>query len=334
MNVYQQRISKVLGTFSDLHVGVVGDILLDEEIRGVIERLNPEAPTRPLLKITDTQYALDGAGNVAANVASLGARVTLYGLLGATDQDFPSTSLKNQLYNKVIETEAERAGIALHVEHEGETIVKQRLREHSQHGYIARSDWGETHLAPISEENQRSILFALSRNIPLDALILSDYAKRMFTGGFSQRILQFAQQEKIPVFADPKPCNIAYYQDLTLVRPNEREARLMVRDETSDIRSIARLLHATTRCREVIITRGKEGMLGYDGQFYEIPTNVRSVADVTGAGDTTIAALALSRISGATLPEAMSLANYAAGVVVEKAGTATVTREELLERMK
>lgn len=336
MSSDKKRKSNVIRAFSKMNVAVVGDIMLDEYVYGAVERINPDSSAVPLLRVTSLSYALGGAGNVAANVAALGAHTTLYGVLGEPKEGQGShfVSLRNRLHNQIIISEAERAGIVTRIVYEGDTIVKQRIRERDHHGYIARCDWGEAFTQPISLKAKDDLLSKLVAHTPLDAIIISDYAKNYFLEGFAREIIHAARERNIPVFADPKPCNIGNYKEATLIRPNEREARLMVEDETSDIRSIARLLAETTRSESVVITRGKEGMLGYDGEFYELPTHARTVADVTGAGDTTIAALTLSLLAGATLPEAMYIANIAAGIVVEKAGTATVTREELLERMK
>lgn len=317
--------------------------MLDEYIHGVVERINPDSPSVPLLKVIGSTFALGGAGNVAANVASLSGHASLYGLLGNPEEgsttEFSFSAFRNEMYNSIFQKEATRAGILLGVAYERDTSVKQRLREREHNGYIARTDWGESVLRPISLTAREMLLSRLSQHDRLDAIVLSDYNKRVFTQGFSADIIAFAKQRNVPVFADPKPHNIHRYNEAMMIRPNEKEAREIVQNYAGevqnyvgDIRIVGRTLYHLMRCKEVVITRGKEGMLGYDGaQFYEIPTQARSVADVTGAGDTVIAALALSRVSGASLPEAIEIANYAAGIVVEKVGTATVTREELRE---
>ncbi|MEK6825640.1 MAG: PfkB family carbohydrate kinase [Nanoarchaeota archaeon] len=338
MESEREKLTNYLDLFVDKQVAVVGDIMLDEYVYGDIERINPDSPSVPLLKVTGSSYVLGGAGNVAANVSALGAaRVILFGLLGREKESAGKAeflTLKNRFYNAALGEAARSAGVELVVEYEGETNVKQRLREQEHDGYLARSDWGEVDMHPISSTSKIRLFSELSQRKNLDAIILSDYNKRMFTSGFSVDIINFARRKSIPVFADPKPRNIAYYMNATMIRPNEKEAREMIGLFDKDVEAVARALCNQTKSKMVVVTCGRKGMLGYDGESYEVPTHARSVSDVTGAGDTVIAALALSILSGAALPEALAIANYAASVVVEKAGTATVTQEELRKRIQ
>ena len=169
----------------------------------------------------------------------------------------------------------------------------------------------------------------------IDAIVLSDYNKFVFRGDLGKHLVSLAKNHGIPIVVDPKPANIASFKNATLLCPNINEAREIVGLSNGSESNAVKNLREIVGSEYVIVTCGKRGMISYDGsEFNEIPTKVRDVVDVTGAGDTASAAMTLGLISGLGLVGAAHLANYAAGVVVEKQGTSILTDKELIERIE
>jgi len=319
---HNENLVGFIEKFKDKTIAVVGDLALDWHVRGDAERINPEMPAATLIRVVDERYSLGCAGNVAANLAALGSKVVFY---TRTHKDYHGEALKKIFSDLKIDL--------VSVESPGATIVKQRIMERAHNHYVGRVDYGESQFN-ILDENQAEIIFQLiSSSEGLNGIILSDYNKGLFSGNLSERIINWANEKGIPVFIDPKPKNISRFRNATLIRPNEKEAREIVGSECVSIESVLNKLKEISRAKYTIVTRGKEGMAVLDGDYHSIGTKVKEVVDVTGAGDTVMATLALSMISGASVVEAANLANYAAGIVVEKPGTATVSREELLDRI-
>jgi len=330
----RKRLISYIGKFSGRNVAVVGDLALDWYLFGSISRVNPEMPHAPVLKaLKKDVYVLGCAGNVAANLATLGAKVSLYGILGK-EKEGNSVNL-NHFFNRKIHYQIKKLGIRGRFYHERDTLVKQRVKEIHHNGYVTRVDHGEQSLAPLSEDAKRSLMRRLTSNRDLEAIVLSDYNKTMFREGFSQEIIQWAISRGIPVFSDPKPANFEYFKLSTVIRPNETEARNMTGMQSEeDIKDVLQTLRRRTSSKYVIITKGKEGMIiGHEKGVMDVRTKARGVVDVVGAGDTVISVITLGIISGADVLDAALLGNYAAGIVVEKPGTATLTRKELAERI-
>ena len=296
---------------------VVGDVMLDEWIWGTVSRISPEAPV-PVVAVSSHSFTLGGAGNVANNLRALGANVEL---IAVTGNDAFAGHLAGLL---------DRAG----VRHDGSVAVsdrpttrKTRVVAHNQQ--VVRADW-ESSERLAAEDRARLRDAVASRAVGADAVILSDYAK----GLFSREIVEAALGAPV-VLADPKPCNLALFTDVTCVAPNVHEAAeaagISINDDASLETAGARLLEKI-RCRYVVITRGEHGMslFGRDGERLHIASVARTVFDVSGAGDTVVAVLGLALAAGAPIQLAMQLANYAAGAVVEKLGTATATAEEIV----
>lgn len=323
--------------FTGNSILVIGDLILDEYVRGTSTRMSPEAPV-PVINIQGTPsftYKLGGAGNVAANIASLGGKASIISVLGTSSLNLEVTNL---LYEKKIDT----AGL-VHVRNR-KTTVKTRILTNGQQ--IARLDSEDTHA--IDEETQRDICRKIETGVgPCGAIILSDYQKGMLTPAVVQAACAAAGLYKIPLFIDPKTRNATAHTHaaadaVTVLTPNLREAEALnghpIRTER-ELEDAGRYILARYKCRYLLITRGEDGISLFENSnsgrpedvFVEhIPTEAKEVFDVSGAGDTVIAVLALGYASGLSMSSAARLANKAAGIVVGKSGTATVTAEELL----
>ncbi len=315
-------IISFVNKFKDKRILVVGDIMLDNYLYGVVDRINPEMPSASLLRILDFDYRLGGAGNVAKNFSSLGANVILCGLLG------------NDSFKDTVVEICKKDNIGLLYEIEGETLVKQRIKELAHNNYITRIDFGEKDLKEIEEKSKFNLLNEVIK-LNIDALVLSDYNKRLFKGDFAAKLIDWAVKNNIPIFVDPKPSNILSFKNSTLIRPNEKEAREIAGKDysNSDIKDVLRKIKEITQSKYVIVTRGKNGMVSFDGDFHYIPTHAKEIIDVSGAGDTVLAAVTLGILSGADLITSSKIGNYAAGIVVEKPGTSSATQQELIERI-
>ena len=322
-NFSKKKLLEAVEKFKDKKVFVVGDVLLDKYVYGTVDRINPENPGAHLLKINKEEYRLGGAGNVAMNIASLNASASLISIIGEDKEGF---IVERLCLDNEIDT--------FFVRRRGESIVKERYIESDHNHYILRADYGETTLNSIDGDLVNNICEGL-RSSNFDALILSDYNKIMFKGDLGARLIEFAREKKVPVVVDSKPANILSFRHATLVCPNLKEAREITGMFSASERELAERIRKIAESDYVIVTCGKKGMVCYGGlQYNEIPTNTRGVVDVTGAGDTARAAMALGLISGLNLHETTYLANYAAGVVVEKQGTATVSLDELRKRIR
>ena len=296
---------------------VVGDLMIDEWIWGSVSRISPEAPV-PVVAVTDHSFTLGGAGNVANNLVALGARVEFVGMVG---EDAFAADVRRMLREESVD---DRGVFGVH---DRPTTRKTRIVAHNQQ--VVRADW-EDATALSAADRARVVAHVRERAASCDAVILSDYAK----GLLSAEVVAAAAACGL-VLADPKPQNIAMFAGVTCVAPNEHEAAaasgISINDDASLERAGAALLEQL-RCRYVVITRGEHGMslFGAKGERLDIPSVARKVFDVSGAGDTVIAVLSLALAGGAPIERAMQLANFAAGAVVEKLGTATASGDEIL----
>jgi len=296
---------------------VVGDVMIDEWIWGSVSRISPEAPV-PVVAVSDHSFTLGGAGNVANNLRALHAEVSFVSSVGC---DEFAENVRGLLRAEQVDD----AGVL--AVGDRPTTRKTRVVAHNQQ--VVRADWEAT--APLADmDRKRIVTFVRERAPQCDAIILSDYAK----GLLSREVVEASLAAPL-VLADPKPQNLDLFVDVTCVAPNVHEASAASGIEIVDDASLeaagTRLLERL-RCRYVVITRGEAGMalFGPDGQREKIPSVARTVYDVSGAGDTVIAVLALGLAAGAEIAKAMRLANFAAAAVVEKLGTATASASEIL----
>ena len=306
---------------------VVGDIIVDHFVHGTVSRISPEAPV-PVVNVNREEYLLGGGANVLNNIFSLGAEAVLCGIIG---DDEMGRRLQGLLAERGASTEGLITG-------KRPTTVKTRVL--AQRQQVVRFDREQA--GTPSEATVTGMIRYIDEHLSkFDAIIISDYFKGVIGKDLMTKLLdKMAQVQKqtgkvIPVVVDPKPGDPDRFHGTTLITPNQMEAEKVsgvTIDSNANLQKAAEILLETVACKAVLITRGEHGMalLEKDRPLLCIPTTAREVFDVTGAGDTVIAALALGLASGATYAEAAALANIAAGVVVAKVGTATVSREEVL----
>lgn len=316
----RERVQQLVGGFSGKHVLVLGDVMLDEFIWGSVRRISPEAPV-PVVEVKSESYLLGGAGNVAANIRALDGIPVLVGIIG---KDAAAERVLELVRNSGIESSA-----LLHDDRP--TTVKTRIVAHGQQ--IVRTD--RESRTPLSAERIRALAHAFVQWIPkASAVIVSDYDKGVACRDLLSIVLPEARKAGIPVYLDPKVHHADYYRPITLITPNQREAEMLIGrtiENEIQLEEAGRLLLKKFDCPYALITRGEAGMSLFDHEkSHHLPTFAREVFDVTGAGDTVIATLAMATAGGATIEEAAILANHAAGLAVGKVGTATVRQSELL----
>lgn len=319
------KLESLLRRVSKVNILVVGDIMLDRFIWGKVSRISPEAPV-PVVVVDHEDFHLGGSANVVNNIHSLGGKVALCGIVG-----------DDEMGDKIVKKLAD-IGIGTHgilVEEGRQTTVKTRIFAHQQQ--VVRIDRETTDRPKAS--TIRDLSEFLKKSIGgFDGIILSDYGKGLLTRELILATIRRAKEMKKFVLVDPKPKNILSYKGATIITPNTKEAAeasgIPITDEPS-LRKAGRRLLKRLRCDALVITRGEEGMAIFEPhrEFF-VHTVAKEVYDVTGAGDTVIGAMAVALATRANVMEAVKLANYAAGVVVEKKGTAAVNREELIKAIR
>ena len=316
------RASEILRTLPERKVLVLGDVMLDEFVWGDVTRISPEGPV-PVVDVRRESVHLGGAANVLANLISLGAHGRVVGVVG---NDYAGQRLRDEL------RQLNSGGdIGVIVDESRRSTTKTRIVAHSQ--LVVRAD--RESRAPLGPQLANQVIEQLKEGLAeAHAFVVSDYDKGVVTPDILREILPFAY-ERVPVLIDPKLRNFNSYRPATLVTPNHLEAlRMSDTEDHSDDGSheAARIIQQKLGCDAVLITRGDRGMMLLEAnkQPVYVKTAAREVYDVTGAGDTVIATLAAALASGATMIEAATLANHAAGIVVGKVGTATATADELI----
>jgi len=311
--------------FGHLSILCVGDVMLDRFQHGEIERISPEAPV-PVIRLRQVREMPGGAGNVACNIAALGGRAILASVIG---QDGPGERLRALL--------AAQPGItdALVASRRRPTICKTRFIAGRQQ--VVRAD-DESSDALFVEE-QAALLSAIDAHLPAaHAVILSDYGKGSLTGAVLAHTIGAARAAGIAVFVDPKSADFGRYRGAHCITPNAKEFAAAARapaTSEAEIAAAAPPLLEQAGAQAILITRSEKGMLLVErgGAIASAPARAREVFDVSGAGDTVIAALALAYAGGRTLAQAMHIANAAAGVVVSKLGTATANIAEVMHEL-
>ncbi|GIW39600.1 MAG: hypothetical protein KatS3mg076_0177 [Candidatus Binatia bacterium] len=315
-----QRWRTLLRRFSRARVLVVGDLMLDEFVWGDVERISPEAPV-PVVRVTRESVHLGGAANVVHNVRAMGAKAAACGVVGRDARGRRVVGLLRRIGAGV-------GGVV--VSDSTETTSKTRVLAQSQQ--VVRIDRESYALG-------RGVFERLARYVErtlgsFDVLVVSDYAKGVVTPDFLDFLGRAARRAGIPWIVDPKKPNFGHYRGMTLVTPNLSEAGQASGVEIRDRRGLrlaGKILLRRWEAGAVLVTRGEQGMTLFtrEGKVREFPAAARQVYDVTGAGDTVVAACAVALAAGASLEEAAYLANLAAGIVVGKVGTATVGKQEL-----
>ena len=322
--VGQRRLVELIRRFGRVRALVVGDLMLDQFVWGTVRRISPEAPV-PVVQVADEDVRPGGAGNVVSNLAALGGRAAVCGIVG---RDVAGERLVAALRARGADTR----GVV--VSRVSPTTQKTRIIAH--HQQVVRLD-RESGAGPDGAGARHVRDFVLRHRARYDVLVVSDYGKGAIGPDLLGALAEASGRAPFTWVLDPKRVNFAHYRRASLVKPNREEAAAA---SGVEIRDAGTLREAGSRLLErweagaVLISRGEEGMAlfkpGAHGVVVEeFPTVAREVFDVTGAGDTVLATCALALGAGGTLEEATVLANHAAGLVVGKIGTATVGADEL-----
>ena len=315
MNIH---IDKLIDQFTQKHILVIGDVMLDEYIWGKVNRVSPEAPV-PVVKLDNIDYHAGGAANVGENVFSLGCEVTMVGLIG---NDNNGERLKNILNKE------DRFNLRLVKQAGRPTTVKTRIMAQGQQVMRVDNETEEPPATDILEELQSTIDSVIN---DVDGVILQDYGKGLFSKEMILWVMQRAKKASCPVYVDPKYHNYSCYSGARLLKPNSSEFWNNV-EENPSLEEAASSLKVDNDYSILLVTRGAEGMsIFYNDNKEHIPTTARSVHDVSGAGDTVISTFAICDICGADPLESAWVANYAAGKVCEQAGVVPIKIDDLID---
>ncbi len=320
------QLESIVNNFKNKHIVVVGDIMLDVYLKGIVTRISPEAPI-PVVELNERDKKIPGgAANVACNITALGGKATLVGIVG---QDTAGRELIKELKDQQVNVD----GIVVTAERP--TTEKIRVIANTQQ--VVRIDREIKN--PILDKTIRQLLKKSLEIInKADAVIFEDYNKGVLVPEVISKIMRLAQNQKKIIAVDPKFQNFFHFSGATLVKPNLKEALEalgILNPRDIDLNQLGPQLMKKLKCSAMVITRGEEGMTIFEGNQNSrtIQTTAREVYDVSGAGDTVIATITLALIQGSSLYQAAVLANFAAGIEVEKAGVATVSAGELLKRI-
>jgi D-glycero-beta-D-manno-heptose-7-phosphate kinase len=321
-NCDPEALVKAVRNFRNKRILVFGDLMLDRFIWGAVSRISPEAPV-PVVEIKTESTRLGGAANVASNIGSLGGIAVPLGLIG---NDFEGDRLRQEF-------RALNCPVGgLLVDKERPTSIKTRII--AQHQQVCRADREDR--SPLSPGIQSRVVEKFNSALPsVDAVIISDYAKGLISSAVLRRTLPRAKTARKIVCVDPKMKDFSVYRPATIITPNTTEAEQASGITISGNRDLLRAGKKILResgIEHLLVTRGEEGMALFesDSKVTCIPTVAKEVFDVTGAGDTVISILALSLVAGLSILESAVLSNIAAGIVVGKLGTASVSPEELI----
>ena len=320
-------IDQSLSRLSGVTILCVGDLMLDDFVYGEVARISPEAPA-PVIAVKRSEMVIGGAGNVARNIASLGATCLFVGLVG---EDEAGRTLKAAL--------AAEPRLEAQLTVDGSRPTTRKVRFVSEHyaTHLLRADWEQAR--PADTKTEKALCDQVLALIPrADAVVLSDYAKGVLTPGLIAAVIAAARKAGKPVIVDPKGNDYSIYRGATLVTPNRKELSEAVRRDAQDDKTVADAaeeLRLSLDCEALLVTRSDEGMtlVVRDTAPVHVPSYAVKIADVSGAGDTVVAVLSAMLAVGADYESAMRAANAAAAVVVGKRGTATLSSAELRHRL-
>lgn len=326
------RLKKIVDKFRDIRIAVVGDLMLDVYIWGKASRISPEAPV-PVVQVKDKSCCLGGAANVMRNIVTLGGKVEAYGVIG-NDSDGKEI--------KELFAEYEIDPASLSVDKSRRTTKKERIIASAQQ--LLRVDFEDTEkLDDIIRQEIIASVKSLIDSKAVDAIIFEDYGKGVLNEDMLNQLIPAARKNNIITSLDPKPGHLLNVKGLTVMKPNRSEAFAitgtfqqgngMAVEDDKQLHSVAQQILDEWEPEYLIISLAAQGMALFrkNADMVVIPTKAREVYDVSGAGDTVIAAFTLALSTGADPVEAAEIANHAAGIVVGKVGTVTVSKEELIE---
>jgi D-beta-D-heptose 7-phosphate kinase / D-beta-D-heptose 1-phosphate adenosyltransferase len=311
--------------FSNISVLCVGDLMLDRFMYGDVERISPEAPV-PVLRLKRTQEMLGGAGNVVNNIASLGGRAVLVGLVGLDDT--------GARLRRIMQASANVEAACIDTD-DRPTICKTRFIASGQQ--VVRAD--EESRDALTERERAALLSAVRQHLTrVGAVVLADYGKGVLDAEMTREVLDAARAAGVAAFVDPKTRDFARYRGATCITPNLNELALasgMPVGTEEEVVAAARRVLAQADAQAILATRSEKGMMLIEasGEVHSVPARAREVFDVSGAGDTVIATMALCHAAGRPLAQAIHVANAAAGVVVSKLGTATADISEVMAEL-
>ena len=326
------RLTKIVDKFRDMKIAVVGDLMLDVYIWGKTSRISPEAPV-PVVQVKKKTCCLGGAANVMRNVVTLGGKVKAYGVIG---DDSGGDQMKSLFDDYNIDS------TSLSVDKSRRTTQKERIIASAQQ--LLRVDFEDTE--KLDNAIRQEIVVELKQLIntkSIDAIIFEDYGKGVLNEEMLNQIVAVAKENDIITSLDPKPGHLLKVKGLTVMKPNRSEAfaitgtfsqgNAITVEDDKQLHAVAAQLLDEWEPDYLIISLAAQGMALFrkDAEMVVIPTKAREVYDVSGAGDTVIAAFTLALGTGADPVEAAEIANHAAGIVVGKVGTVTVSKDELLE---
>lgn len=316
----KKKLKSITSRFKNKNILVIGDLILDHHISGSVERVSPEAPV-PVVWANKEKFACGGAANVGLNLSSLGAKVSLCGVTGKDH------------FAKTLFSLMSKGGICTDLiikDNARPTTLKTRII--ANHQQVVRVDWES--LEFLSAKTNRLILNKVKKNLDkFDAVIIEDYGKGVINPLLLEELVKLCQAKKKIITVDPKEEHFDYYENVTALTPNLKEAQTVVNTKIrnkSQLPFLGKIIMKRLNLKALLITLGEDGMMLFSGkESYHIPTAALEVFDVSGAGDTVISVFTLVLVSGGSYREAAVIANLAAGVVVGKLGAAAVTRKEL-----
>jgi len=326
IKITENRLDWFLQKFKEKRIIVLGDLMLDRYVWGVVERISPEAPV-PVIEVTNETTRLGGAANVAHNLASLGATPIPIGVIGNDQSGKQLIDLMQSLGFDVD---------SVIVDENRPTVVKTRLIANDQQVVRADRESRET----IDSDILKKIIGVISKNINnVDAFIIEDYNKGLLTKQLISEVIELANKHKKVITVDPKFDNFLEYKSVTLFKPNRKETETALGikiDSQEKLKEACQMLIERLKCKAVLITLGDQGMclLRSNGEFIKFPTKARKVHDVSGAGDTVISTLTLCLTTGVDIKEAITLANYAAGAVCSEVGVVPIGPLKLKETIR
>lgn len=307
-----------LNKLEHLEILVVGDVMIDEYVHGRVDRMSPEAPV-PVVLVEGEHSVLGGAGNVVNNLHALGAGVTIAGAIG-------DDSNANRVFGMI-----NKGNITDGLVRDPSRVTTRKARLLANGKQVARIDREMTHDLP--EDIEGYVLKRIGSLHRYNAVIISDYGKGNITDSLFDTLMVAAERDNVFVAVDPTGTDYSKYRGANIITPNLREA--MTASGSENIIEAAEIIMEQAELPQLLITRGSHGMDLFEHRdFYHIDTEAKEVFDVSGAGDTVIAAFTLAVAGGYTMKEAAYISNMAAGIVVGKMGTATVSIEELEEELE
>lgn len=326
INISQKRLRELKDNFKGLKIAVIGDMMLDCYFRGDVKRISPEAPV-PVVEVENEFFRFGGAANVALNLLKLGGIPLPVGVIGS-DND-------GKIFKSLL-TEADMIAEGIFVDSTRPTTTKTRVIADSQH--VVRID--KESKQNINEKLEDKIFSYLSRNInKIDGVILQDYNKGVLTPKLIEKIIRLVNEKKVLITVDPKFNNFFEFRNVTVFKPNRKEAEDVLgvkMKDSKDITSAGEKILEKLNAKNVLLTLGSEGIAVFEKNKTEkrMPTKARRVADVSGAGDTVISTLTMALAAKADIIESSYLSNYAAGIVCEEVGIVPIELDKLFDTVE